>query len=372
MSEETQEQQETAEGKKQFPCKDCGAKLSFAPGASALKCPYCGCETTIPQSEEDIQELDFEAALRKQDEPDETVENEVVKCKSCAAESTLDPNVTASECPFCGSDLVTPEGSKKTLKPRSLLPFKITKKQAGISFKNWLNSLWFAPGALKKYAEAEGRLNGMYVPYWTYDCDATTFYRGERGDDYWETETYTTTEDGERVTKTREVRKTRWHSVSGTVWNSFDDVLVLASHSLPRKYTEALEPWDLQNLVPYSDEYLSGFRAESYQVDLEQGFGQAKEMVAGEIRDTIEDDIGGDHQRIHAMRSRYDNITFKHILLPVWISAYRYQNKAYRFLVNARTGEVQGERPWSWIKIGLAVLAGLVAAGVIVYFAMQS
>ena len=113
--------------------------------------------------------------------------------------------------------------------------------------------------------------------------------------------------------------------------------------------------------MAYSDEYLSGFRAESYQVELEQGFGQARELMVPTIEETIEEDIGGDHQRIHGMRSRYDNITFKHILLPVWISAYRYQNKAFRFLVNARTGEVQGERPWSWFKIALAALAGVAA-----------
>ena len=54
------------------------------------------------------------------------------------------------------------------------------------------------------------------------------------------------------------------------------------------------------------------------------------------------------------MHTEFGTITFKHILLPVWISAYRFKNQPYRFLVNARTGEVQGERPWSWIKIALA------------------
>ncbi len=358
--------------KKHFPCGDCGAKVVFKPGAVSLECPYCGSQTAIPQSEEDVEELDYESALQNLYAESETLEQDTVKCKSCAAESTLDPHVTSSECPFCGSNLVTPEGSKKVLKPKSLLPFHVTKEQARASFKDWITSLWFAPGALKKYARIESRLNGMYVPYWTYDCDASSFYRGQRGEDYWTTESYTTTENGRTVTKTRRVRKTRWYSVSGNVWNTFDDILVLASHSLPRKYTLALEPWDLQNLVPYSDEYLSGFRAESYQVDLSEGFEEAKEIAQEEIYSTIRSDIGGDHQRIHAVRSSYDNISFKHILLPIWISAYQYQNKAYRFLVNARTGEVQGERPWSWIKIAAAAIAGLAVAGTIAYFVYQS
>ena len=156
--------------------------------------------------------------------------------------------------------------------------------------------------------------------------------------------------------QTRQVRKTRWRSVSGRVGNQFDDVLVMASQSLPRKYMEELEPWDLQNLTPYQEEFLSGFVAESYQVDLEQGFARAGELMAPTIHATIRHDIGGDHQRIHSVDTRYFNITFKHLLLPTWISAYQYQQKVFRFLVNARTGEVQGERPYSAIKITLFVL----------------
>jgi hypothetical protein len=163
------------------------------------------------------------------------------------------------------------------------------------------------------------------------------------------------------VTRTRQVRRTRWWPVSGRVGNDFDDVMVLASRSLPPGYAEALEPWDLPDLVPYRDEYLSGFVAESYQIGLPEGFEIAKSIMAGTIRATIAGDIGGDHQRIHSVDTRYFNVTFKHALLPVWISAYRFHDRTFRFLVNARTGEVQGERPYSWVKITAAVLAAVIA-----------
>jgi hypothetical protein len=162
------------------------------------------------------------------------------------------------------------------------------------------------------------------------------------------------------------VRKTRWHSVSGQVSNTFDDVLVLATRSLPPKQAHALEPWDLGALVPYRDEYLSGFAAESYQVDLVQGFEAAKGIMAGTIEWTIRRDIGGDHQRIHDVDTHYRDVTFKHILLPVWISAYRYHQRVFRFLVNARTGEVQGERPWSALKITLLVLLIAVVVAIVI------
>jgi hypothetical protein len=141
------------------------------------------------------------------------------------------------------------------------------------------------------------------------------------------------------------------------VANSFDDLLVLASRTLPPKYLERLEPWDLPAIVIYNDQYLSGFVSESYQVGLGEGFEQAKAMMQPTINQTIGHDIGGDHQRISSSQTDYQNITFKHLLLPVWISAYRYHEKPYRFLVNARTGEVQGERPWSAMKIVMLVVA---------------
>jgi hypothetical protein len=216
---------------------------------------------------------------------------------------------------------------------------------------------------LLKIAQRTGS-DGAYVPAWTYDSDTYSNYTGERGDDYWDTEFYTTFENGRSVTRTRQVRRTRWTSVGGQVHDAFDDVLVLASRSLPERYANALEPWDLPSLVPYRDEYLSGFAAETYQVDLVQGFETAKQIMAGQIRQTIAADIGGDHQRINSVDTRYRKVTFKHVLLPVWISAYRYQERVFRFLVNARTGEVQGERPWSAMKIAMLVIAIIVAVGI--------
>ena len=134
---------------------------------------------------------------------------------------------------------------------------------------------------------------------------------------------------------------------------------------------DELEPWDLPALTPYEDAYLSGFQSESYTVDLRGGFNIAKDKMQPDIDQKIRWDIGGDEQRILSKTTYYSAITFKYILLPVWISAYRFKDKTYQFLVNARSGEVQGERPWSWIKITLAALAGIALIGAIYYFAIQ-
>ena len=347
---------------RQFPCKDCGADLKFAPGKDALKCPYCGAENEIPDADVVVEELDFHAYLAQLRAGQETYDVVTARCTNCGAQTTLDEHITSDECPFCGSSIVHEKASTRMIKPQAVLPFKIADKQARESFSGWIKGLWFAPNKLKDYARREGGLNGMYIPHWTYDTNTRTAYTGQRGEHYYVTETYRTSEGN---TATRQVQKTRWYPASGVVHNTFDDVLVVASDSLPRKYMVKLEPWDLDAVASYSDAYLSGFRTESYTVDLESGFGIAAQRMEPVIDNTIRRDIGGDVQQIWSKDTKYFDITFKHLLLPVWISAYRYRDKVYRFMVNARTGQVSGERPWSWIKITLAVLLAILVIAII-------
>lgn len=333
-------------------CKKCGAKLSFAPGTKSLVCEYCQTTNEIEIEEREIEEIDFVDFINQQTDTAPKQEVVTICCDACGAETTFDENLVSQSCVFCGNNLIVKNGTTNTIiQPKSLLPFSIDEKQANEKFHEWLRKLWFAPNDLKKYAR-KGKLTGVYIPYWTYDSNTYTSYSGERGDDYQEEEEYE--EDGE--TKTRTVTKTRWYSVSGSVSNAFDDVLVVASHSLPDKLVDKLEPWDVDNLIPYNDKFLSGFKAETYQVDVKDGFETAKGKMEKVIREDVRRDIGGDHQRIHSLDTNYSDITFKHILLPIWLSAYRYNDKSYRFIINARNGKVKGERPWSWIKISLLIL----------------
>jgi LSD1 subclass zinc finger protein len=352
-----------------FHCESCGAALQYAPGTTLLKCEYCGHENPIPEIEAAIEELDYHAVLQDLSQTQPVAEKDVVLCRNCSAEFTLAPTITAEDCPFCGAPVVIEEVHKsEQLRPQSLLPFSLTEKQAREQFSTWLSGLWFAPNKVKRYARQSNGLTGIYIPYWTYDCATSSAYTGQRGEHYYVTQTYTTQQNGKTVQRTRRVRKTRWYSASGTVYRDFDDVLVLASTSLPQQQAEKLEPWDIDQLVPYSQEYLGGFRAEAYHVDLEQGFDKAKDIMDRQIRTDIRHDIGGDAQRIHSVSTHHDKITFKHVLLPVYLAAYKYRDKSYRFVVNARTGEVQGERPYSWVKISLLALAIAVLIGLGVYF----
>jgi hypothetical protein len=329
-----------------------------------LLCDHCGNTGEVAQVgpwDGGIKELDFKSAMANLLPLQEMEETRVSTCPNCAAQVEFDPDLHAAECPFCATPVVTDTGTHRHIKPRGLLPFKLQERDAHKAMADWLGGLWFAPNGLQEYARKGRKMTGIYVPFWTYDADTKSSYRGERGTIYYETRTVM--RDGKA--ETERVQKIRWTPASGRVARFFDDILVLASKSLPKRYTDALEPWDLSEMEPYRPEYLAGFRAEGYQVDLDDGFDEARVRMDRQIERDVKFDIGGDRQRIHHVDTDVSDVTFKHVLLPVWMAAYKYRDKSYRFVINGRTGRVQGERPWSAWKIGFAVLAGvIVAAGI--------
>lgn len=344
---------------RQFPCGRCGARLDFNPSARSLKCPYCGYEELIVPDQEGVQERDFEAYLHKLTKETKLEGRAAqVRCTGCGAVVLLEDKVVTEQCPFCATHLTNqPEAAAAMIPPESVLPFLIDSRQARAAFMAWIASRWFAPNSLKKMANL-GQLAGVYLPYWTYDSMTYSHYRGQRGDNYTETETYTETNaQGQSETKTRTVVKTHWYPVTGEVDHFFDDVLICGSNSLPAERIRELEPWDLDQLVSFLPEYLSGFKTERYAVGLKLGFDRARDHMAQRIQALCAQDIGGDHQIVEQVRTQHVGVTFKHILLPLWLATYRHFDKVYRILVNARTGEVAGDRPWSWWKIAFAVLA---------------
>ncbi|MFN8006324.1 MAG: hypothetical protein U0V70_04745 [Terriglobia bacterium] len=360
---------------RQYPCPGCSAELVFEPKNGRLTCPYCGREEEIPASASAIQERSYQSYLDLKPERFQTVETGVleVHCQQCGASVVFQPPLVAGHCDFCGSPLVAqPSVPAPVLAPESVLPFAFPQSRAAESIKSWLASRWFAPNSLVHLARQE-IVSGVYLPYWTFDAHTLSYYEGERGDYYWESETYSTTdEQGRSVTRTRQVRRTAWRPASGQVERWFDDVLIPATRSIPTARVKALEPWDLVQLKPYQGAYLSGFKAQRYQVDPQAGFEEAKQEMSGVISGDIRRDIGGDEQRIHQVSTSYTAITFKHLLLPVWISAYRFRDQGYQVIVNAQTGEVQGDRPYSPLKIVALVVILAFVLMLLIFFSQQN
>lgn len=341
-----------------YPCPACGAHLLYEPRDGFLSCPYCGHKEAIPTSAEQVEERSFEQYLQiRPDQMEQLAANALdVQCQSCAATVTFTPPEVARQCDFCGVQIVAQaKSADPILAPEGVLPFHLAQQQADEGLRQWLQSRWFAPNALKQFARPDA-INGVYLPFWTYDANTTSYYTGERGEHYYVTETYQETDaQGRQVSRTRQVQRTRWSPASGAVTRWFDDILVAATTSLARNRLEALEPWDLDELKPYDPAFLSGFRAQRYQVDLAQGFERVKQVAAPVIQSDVRQAIGGDEQRIQNLVTHYSGITFKHLLLPVYAGAYRFNQKIFQIVVNGRTGEIQGDRPYSFWKIALLV-----------------
>jgi DNA-directed RNA polymerase subunit RPC12/RpoP len=343
-----------------FPCAGCGAKVEFAPGTTVLRCPYCQHEQPLIPAARQVQEHSFAELAAK---PRSTVAAHVLKCQRCGATSESD--ALASTCQFCGSPLVADDHASAQIPPEAVLPFEVDRAGVRTALREWVSSRWFAPNAFKKVSDAES-LVGTYIPHWTYDSDTTSDYVGERGEYYWETETYTTTVDGKTQTQTREVRRTRWYPASGTVARSFDDVLVRATAHVSGEHQDKLEPWPLTQAVAYQPQYLAGYSALRYDVEPEAGLESAKaEMQPTIVRD-CGDDIGGDEQRVHGVNTRYANITYKLMLLPVWVVCYLFAGRTWQVLVNGRSAEVIGQRPYSKVKIAVAVLAAMIVIAAVI------
>jgi DNA-directed RNA polymerase subunit RPC12/RpoP len=358
-----------AEKVHRYRCPGCGADLLFEPQDGCLVCPYCGRREQIAGAGVEVEERSYEEYLRLHaGQLVSLAEGALeVRCDACGASVTFAPPEVAGECDFCGSRIVAqPRSADPVVAPGGVLPFAVTRERATHAVREWIAGLWFAPNALKRLAQHE-ELGGVYIPFWTYDAHTTSLYRGQRGEHYWVTESYTERNaQGQLETRTRQVRHTRWHPASGTVSRWFDDLLIPATRSLPPQRLAALEPWDLRALRAYEPAYLSGYKAQRYQVGFEEGFELAKQIAAPVIERDVCARIGGDEQRVESVTTYYAGVTFKHLLLPVYVGAYRFHERVFQVVVNGRTGEVQGERPYSAWKIFFFVLFLVAVLGLLV------
>jgi DNA-directed RNA polymerase subunit RPC12/RpoP len=350
-----------------YVCERCGAVLAYEPGAQTLVCRYCGHENRIRMAEGTPVENELDPVLRRLPAEPPVPPPIPRKCGQCAYEFTLPPGRHAGPCPSCGSPSVADPAAARAIAPDGVLPFVIAEPDGRRLVRQWLEGLWFAPSRLAKEARTGARLEGLYVPHWTFDAQSRSWYRGRRGDVYYETRWVERVVDGRRVRQAVQVPKIRWTPVEGRLARDFDDVLVVAGDELPERLVERLDPWDLQGLKGYGPDYLAGFASELYK----RSVADAHEAAKARMRAVIEQDakiaIGGDQQIVERLDITLANETYKLVLLPIWVARFKFLGKDYRVLVNGRTGEVHGERPWSlWKILGAVLLALLVLFGLFV------
>ncbi len=341
-------------------CPSCGGVMNFDPATGGLSCPYCGYVETIAAKEEGpefAEELDISEA-EKIENCNWGVNTKTVLCQACGAESIYDSLQISAVCPFCGSNQVMEASDKETMAPGGVVPFQITDKQASELFLKWIKKKWFCPKMAKESAKAKS-FKGIYLPYWTFDADTVSEYRGDYGKD--------------REVKQGDEKKvvTDWYPTRGTYKESIDDELIIASNNHNQSMLRGLEPFDTAANKKYKPEYIAGFVAERYAVGIKEAWKQAREAIKNKVRNGIEKLIKQQHNadRVRNLEftTAYHNVTYKYLMLPIWISNYKYQDKVYHFMVNGQTGKVSGKTPISVIKVVITAIAAVVAIALIAW-----
>jgi predicted Zn-ribbon and HTH transcriptional regulator len=348
--------------------------MNFDAAQGLLSCPFCGHTMPVPETHERVEEHDLMAALQDTSGKAHGYGTEVksINCKSCGATVNVPPNVTSTQCPFCGSNQVIEQKPDPNLiQPESVVPFAIDDGMANRKFRDWLGRGLFHPNDLKAIGGGQ-KLRGVYLPFWTFDAHAESDWRAESGYYYYETEWVTVTRDGKTVREQQQVQKIRWQPSSGHHAGNYDDVLVYATRSINVKILQKIYPYDTQKLLAYKPDFLAGWSAESYQIPLVEGWGLGKDILYSRERSACDSEVPGDTHRNLNVSTQLSNLTYKHVLLPVWVASYRYRDKAYQFMINGQSGKVEGQKPISWIKVTIAVVIAIIVIGLILFLVSKA
>ncbi len=337
-------------------CPACGAKMIFSPQTQRLVCPYCGTDKEI-----DLSKISSEIAISRifaQRNNEWGEETHVFRCNNCGAKAVLERTDIAKTCPFCGTTNVTKVEELSGLRPNGVVPFAIDANIASNNVISWAKRKVFAPKAFKKSVKPE-KIKGTYTPAFTFDSNTVTSYTGRLGK-YYNRTVYV---NGKRVVR----RELRYFNISGTYNASFDDILIQASTRVEQKDIEKLSPFDTNGSKEYSSQFLHGFSAQSNERSGEECWQDAQNWMYAEIRRRILKQYDYDTVDFFSPQTSCFDVTYKYILLPLYVGHCNWKTKLYNFFVNGKNGKVTGKTPVSKFKVALTVFLGLlVIAGIAV------
>lgn len=355
-----------------YPCAACGAQAEWNPSKQLLVCTFCG--TSAPFSVDDktgaLVEHDLVKALREIPDAERgwLEAKRTVQCQSCKAVSVFEAGRVGQNCDFCGSpSLLDYQEIRAPIRPQGILPFKIDTGHVRDQIRRWFGSKWLAPSDLKSRGMVD-RVNGIYIPYWTFDAEVHCPWEADAGHYYYTTEQY---RDNQGHTQTRRVRHVRWEPASGEIQHFFDDVPVPGTHGVHTDLLRQVEPFATKELVGYETAYVSGFVVEHYQVVLFDAAEHSRQAMHNQLMQLCAAEVPGDTHRNLQIHPSYSGQTFKHVLVPIWMLSYNYGAKAYQVIVNGYSGKMAGEYPKSVWKIVLLVVIALVIVLVLAMFGEQ-
>ena len=340
-------------------CQSCGASMEFVPEKQALYCAHCESERKI-ESNRLIFSNDYFKA--KDTEPPAWNEATAFKCQNCGAVTYFEKHQIGAKCPFCDAPNIVEIKELSGMKPDGVLPFYIGKEKAKACYLKWIKRKIFAPHKLKKNFVVD-KINGVYLPNFTFDSKTTTSYDGRLG----RRET--------RVVGSGKNRRTqvyiRYFNVSGNISRDFDNLIIEASANIEQKDIDKVLPFDNENVMEYTPEYIAGFSAEQYATSLTESFSVAREKMDAVIKKEIMRRYNADVVDYLNLNTHFISVLYRYVFLPLWMCAYKFKEKLYRFLVNGRTGKVGGKTPVSPLRVWILTAIILAVFALIYYFFLR-
>jgi hypothetical protein len=265
------------------------------------------------------------------------------ECQGCGASMSYDASAQTLRCPFCGSTKLEEQRDAKTLEPEFVVPFVLSESEALTRLREWLGRGIWRPGDLAREAIV-AKLTQVYVPFWVFAAKVFT---------YWTADT-SQTPSGARA---------GWYPLFGENGNDYTGVLVGASSVLTPTETSAICPFDLSAALPPNQIDLSNVVYEQFCVQRKYARPLAQAALEDLERQACSLHVPGNCRNMK-VNVRVQDLTGQPALLPVWIFAYRYRDRLFRFLVNGQNGQCTGSAPISMQKITAAVA---VAVGVMIF-----
>lgn len=343
-----------------YQCPRCGGTTSYDVSAGCVTCEHCGYTQPADARQVGRTAQDFEFTLQTVAAAQHGwgIDLRELHCDSCGASLAIPEGALSITCPFCASNRVNlRQAPTELLRPRFLIPFKIQASALPSASSAWLKQGWFHPAELAASAILS-HFTGIYIPFWTFDSHIQADWKAEVG--YERTESYYDAADKSWKTRTR----IDWRWEDGRVGLQTDDQLIPGSSHLSWRILEHILNYNLAEMVTYSPDFLAGWQAHAYDVPLDKAWDIAREQLRQRAKDACYKDIPTSHVRNFSMVADYQDETWRFVLLPVYVSAYRFQEKVYQVLINGQSGAIAGQKPVAWWKIWLAV-AGLLSPGLL-------
>lgn len=347
---------------KTYKCPSCSAPLIFDPKSGEMKCEYCDTKFSAEDTKAYIASLEVDKGSDSYEWEDydkdsgsgdwsaeEKSSMRTYICPSCGGEVIGDENTVATICPFCGNPTIMAENARDVFKPDVLIPFNYTKEDAVSALKKHYGKKPLLPSCFKSENKIE-EVKGIYVPFWFFDCDTDSdiTYNATRVRT-WSDANYIYTETSYYL-----VRR------AGTL--AFENIPSDGSSKIDDAIMQSIEPFDKNEMIPFSSNYLAGFLADKYDVDAET----LKPSVNERVKQTVIDTFRGTAVGYTTLVPRSTNISLKqgkikYGLMPVYLLNTKYKDKTYSFAMNGQTGKFVGDLPVSRGRY-MAYLSGIFAA----------